>query len=403
MNWNVPNVPNLRFPGFEGEWNTRSLGEITSWASGGTPAKDNSSYWNGDIPWISASSMRGISYADSELKITEAGLKKGSRLAAKGNLLILVRGSMLFNKIPIGIALRNVAFNQDVKSIVVSNESSSDFVLNWFTASESKLLNMVTGTGIGAGKLDLQELKDLKIKLPSLLEQQKISSFFSLLNQRIETQSKIIEGLETLIKNLREKLFKQKLRFKNIEKKNFLDWEIKKLYEVGTFFSGGTPLTSKREYFNGKIPFIRSGEINSSKTEQYISEEGLRNSSAKMVEVGDLIYALYGATSGEVGISKIKGAINQAILCIRTSLEPLYLFNYLKSQKENIIKTYLQGGQGNLSAEIIRTLKIPIPQLEEQFVLANFLSSLDKKIQTEKQILERLENQKKYLLQQLFT
>ena len=90
------------------------------------------------------------------------------------------------------------------------------------------------------------------------------------------------------------------------------DWGIKKFEEFAKFFSGGTPLTSKPEYYSGNIPFIKSGEIYFDKTEQYISEEGLQSSSAKMVNIGDLLYALYGANSGEVAISKINGAIKSS-------------------------------------------------------------------------------------------
>lgn len=104
---------------------------------------------------------------------------------------------------------------------------------------------------------------------------------------------------------------------------------MKKLGEIATFYSGGTPLTSKREYFNGNIPFIRSGEINCGKTEQFISELGLKNSSAKIVEVGDILYALYGATSGEIGLSKIRGAINQAVLCIKSDQNHYFIYSYL--------------------------------------------------------------------------
>src|SRR5258708_36190765 len=91
------------------------------------------------------------------------------------------------------------------------------------------------------------------------------------------------------------------------------DWEIKTFREFAKLFSGGTPQTSIREYYNGKIPFIKSGEIYFNETEQTISEKGLENSSATMVNKGDILYALYGANSGEVDISQIKGAINQAI------------------------------------------------------------------------------------------
>src|SRR5690606_3673896 len=98
----------------------------------------------------------------------------------------------------------------------------------------------------------------------------------------------------------------------------------------------------------------------------------------------------------------IKGAINQAILCLRTNLNNVFLFNYLRLQKEIILKTYLQGGQGNLSAEIVKSLEIPLPCLEEQTKIADFLSAIDDKINLETSLLKEMEKQKKYLLQNLF-
>jgi type I restriction enzyme S subunit len=177
------------------------------------------------------------------------------------------------------------------------------------------------------------------------------------------------------------------LRFPGFEE----EWEVKKLSDDSQFYSGGTPLTSKKEYFNGEIPFIRSGEINANKTEQHITQKGLNNSSAKMVYVGDLLYALYGATSGEVGISKINGAINQAVLCIKSRNDHYFLANYLRLQKENIIKTYLQGGQGNLSADIVKKLKISIPSLKEQQKITSFIILIDQRIETQNKIIEQLE------------
>ena len=125
-----------------------------------------------------------------------------------------------------------------------------------------------------------------------------------------------------------------KLRFKEFSGK----WESKKLGDECTFFSGGTPLTTNRRYYDGNIPFIRSAEISGNITELKISEEGLNNSSAKMVQKGDLLYALYGATSGEVSICNIDGAINQAILCIKSDkLSLSFLEKILRKNKENII------------------------------------------------------------------
>ena len=106
------------------------------------------------------------------------------------------------------------------------------------------------------------------------------------------------------------------------------EWEKKKLKKVATFFSGGTPLSTKKSYYNGHIPFIKSGEIKYDTTAQYLSDEGLKNSSSKMVKKGDLLIALYGTTSGEVAISQINGAINQAILCIRGKFDNIYCYNF---------------------------------------------------------------------------
>jgi len=183
------------------------------------------------------------------------------------------------------------------------------------------------------------------------------------------------------------------------------DWEVKKFANIAKFFSGGTPLTSRPEYYLGNIPFIKSGEIYFDETEQYISDEGLNNSSAKMVEKGDLLYALYGANSGEVAISKIKGAINQAILCIRhnADCDTVYIYNYLIQQKENVIRTYLQGGQGNLSAEIVKNLPIPLPPLPEQKAIAQVLSTADAAIHTTSTLIAQKELRKKWLMQQLLT
>ncbi len=182
-------------------------------------------------------------------------------------------------------------------------------------------------------------------------------------------------------------------------------WDEILLKDFANFFSGGTPKSTNPDFYNGNIPFIKSGEIYYNKTAQFLSEEGLNNSSAKKVKVGDLLYALYGANSGEISISKLNGAINQAILCIRPNekVNTKYLYNYLRKQKENIIQNFLQGGQGNLSAEIIKNLKIPLPPLPEQRAIANILSTWDTAIQTTQALIAQKEQEKKWLMQNLLT
>jgi type I restriction enzyme S subunit len=169
-----------------------------------------------------------------------------------------------------------------------------------------------------------------------------------------------------------------------------------------TFFSGGTPTSTNQKFYSGTIPFIGSGNIYDSEVYNFISEEALNSSSAKIVEKGDLLYALYGANSGELAISKMSGAINQAILCIRNEECIEYLYYILLLNKDIIVAKYLQGGQGNLSAQIIKRLKYKFPSLPEQQKIANFLSSIDAKIENTIGELEKAQLFKKGLLQQLF-
>lgn len=182
------------------------------------------------------------------------------------------------------------------------------------------------------------------------------------------------------------------------------EWKVKKLGDVSECFSGGTPKASNNEYYDGNIPFIRPGEIHQKNTALFLSELGLTESSAKIVEKGDLLIALYGANSGDSAISQINGAINQAILCIRPhNLLTSFLCPFLELNKNMYIAKYLQGGQGNLSGDIIKNYIIPIPPLPEQQKIAEVLSTWDKAIEKQSQLIEKFELRKKGLMQQLLT
>lgn len=180
-------------------------------------------------------------------------------------------------------------------------------------------------------------------------------------------------------------------------------WEVRRLGDFSTFYSGGTPKSDNALYYNGHIPFIRSGEINRDKTELFLSQEGLNNSSAKIVEEGDILYALYGANSGQCSLSKINGAINQAILCIRPKADKYYIMSVLQFNKEHYYNSYLQGGQGNLSCEIVSNYKIAVPPIEEQKKIAEILSEWDKAIELQTKLIEKLEMRKRALMQRLLT
>lgn len=195
-------------------------------------------------------------------------------------------------------------------------------------------------------------------------------------------------------------MMEPKIRFKGFDG----EWKTSTIGDFTTSFSGGTPTAGASEFYGGNIPFIRSGEIHESKTELFLTEAGLNNSSAKVVEKGTLLYALYGATSGEVGISKIKGAINQAILAIypNKTVDKRFLANYLQSHKQKIVGELLQGGQGNLSGALVKSISVTYPNNREQQTISDYVDSLDSQIFASTSRLASLKQMKAASLQAMF-
>jgi len=407
--------PKLRFKEYREKLNSINLGDITEWSSGGTPSKQVESYWNGDIPWISASSMRGLFYTDSELKITNEALKKGSKLAKKGNLLILVRGSMLYNKIPVGIAGVDVAFNQDVKSIKVKHNSIAEYVLQYLVSKEPILMNMVTGTGIGAGKLDLSDLKSLKINLPTLPEQQKIASFLTAVDDKLQALKKKKAGFERYKKGVMQQIFSQKLRFKDEYGKGFPKWEKKKLGEIGITYNGISG-KSKDDFGSGK-PYIQYKQIFDDSRIDITRFEFVKindDETQNKVLFGDVFFTTSSETPSEIGMSSV----------LLDNIDDLYLnsfcFGYrINSQNQfspyfaqflfrsfkfraSIMKLAQGSTRFNLSKTQLMKIEIELPSFPEQTKIANFLSAIDDKIQQVEKQISGIELWKKGLLQQLF-
>jgi len=237
-------------------------------------------------------------------------------------------------------------------------------------------------------------------------EQRRIGAFFDRLDSLITLHQRKYDKLCVLKKSMLDKMFpKGGSLYPEIRFAGFTDpWEQRKLGELTESYSGGTPAAGESEFYGGSIPFIRSAEIAAESTELFLTEKGYESSSARMVKPGDVLYALYGATSGEVAVSRQKGAINQAILAIlpRDDCDARYITAWLRKQKGYIVTTYLQGGQGNLSGVIVKNLEVFIPSLPEQQKIGFMLSHLDSLITLHQRKLELLRNIKKSMLDKMF-
>lgn len=295
------------------------------------------------------------------------------------------------------IAAGNV--NQHVCIIRLKDKTLSHYICTFLLSYVGqKQIDSYQAGGNREG-LNYNQIAAFKICLPTHGEIIQINNLLSLWDTAISKQTQLVEKLTLRKRGLMQQLLTGKKRLKGFEG----EWKEVKLGEIATFFSGGTPKSSNKSYYNGDIPFIRSGEIDKNKTELFISQEGINNSSAKIVEKGDILYALYGATSGQCSMSKIRGAINQAILCIKPNANRYFIMSVLQLNKENYYNSYLQGGQGNLSGEIVSNYIIPIPTNEEQNAIASVLIQADKEIELADEKLTRLQEQKKGLMQVLLS
>ena len=308
----------------------------------------------------------------------------------------------------------NYLFEKPYKNYVFSNGYAQmrPFVDGYFMlclVQSERFIKIVLDncTGTSYPAINSNNLEEIEVYAPlNKKEGNKIGTMFRSIENLITLHQRKLDRLKNIKKSMLDKMFpKDGEVVPEIRFKGFTDaWEQRKLGEFTISYSGGTPSVGIKEYYNGQIPFIRSAEINSEITELFLTEEGLKNSSARLVDVGDILYALYGATSGEVGRARLKGAVNQAILVIKPHKEydSEFLTNWLRKSKESIVETYLQGGQGNLSGTIVKELLVCSPSHTEQEEIGSFFYNLDNLITLHQRKLDKLKNIKKSMLDNMF-
>ena len=171
-------------------------------------------------------------------------------------------------------------------------------------------------------------------------------------------------------------------------------YKLGEIFEVG---SGGTPSKNHPEYYGGSIPWIKTGDLKCEYlygAEDYITEEGVNNSSAKMYAPDTVLIAMYGATIGATSILKIDACTNQACAAFKKSEKviPEYLYYFFKSQKERFVKDGVGGAQPNISAGYLKNVEMEVPTLERQTEIVDILDKVNRIIEQRETELEELDN-----------
>lgn len=187
------------------------------------------------------------------------------------------------------------------------------------------------------------------------------------------------------------------------------EWSEKKLGDIAETASGGTPDRKNQAFFGGSIPWVKSGELEDTfinDTEEKITPEGLKRSSAKLFPSGTLLMAMYGATVGKTALLKIDATTNQAVCAIfpRADQAGTHFLRYaLVYQRPEILKLRYGGAQPNISQQVIRDLVVPLPPLSEQRKIASVLSLVQRAIEQQERLIALTQELKKSLMHKLFT
>ena len=383
----------MRFPEFNGEWETKLINDLAVVIGGGTPDTTIKSYWDGEIQWFTPSEIGKNKYVDSSLRtITEEGLNNSSAKLLPPNTILLSSRATIGE---CSLSLRECATNQGFQSLV-SKKCYVDFLYYLIQTKKRDLIRKSCGSTFL--EISANEVRKIQVSVPTDVEQQKIAGLLSLIDERIATQNKIIEDLKKLKSAISKQVFARKPNGWN---------RLDTLFSKGK--AGGTPTSTKKEYYNGDIPFLSINDITRQGkyiqyTENHLSQSGLENSSAWVVPRYSLIISMY-ASVGLVAINEVPLTTSQAMFAMQLKDKELldYLYYYLSYFKYRHIHKYLETGtQSNINADIVRGIMIPTYGFSHNVKIASTLQVVDTKIDNEFSVLEQFNRQKCYFLSQMF-
>ena len=385
------------------DWNIMKLSEVAEIVMGQSP--DSSSYNDTED---------GVAFFQGKTEfgrinpVVKKWCNNPTKISKPLDILISVRA-------PVGdVNINNIeaCIGRGLGAIRATSSSNYKYLYYAIQKYNNQLKKASQGSTFEA--INSNDLKGLKLPIPHIDEQEKIALILSIVDEQIDNVNALIEKNKELKKGLMQTLLTKGIghtKFKKTEIGEIPDeWEVKKIIDIATTTSGGTPSRAKKEYYeNGIYPWVKTGELYNkyiSETEEYITEDALKKSSAKLVQEGAVIIAMYGATIGKLSIAKRSVTTNQAccsIICNDNICYNEYLYYRLDFEKENIINLGAGGAQPNISQDIIKSYKLAIPSIVEQQRIALILSEIDEKIDEYENKKQKLEEIKKGLMQQLLT
>ena len=396
-----PNVPPLRFPEFHGEWEKCKLGELAvKVGSGSTPKGGNAVYTTSGHCFVRSQNvgmghliLNDIAYID---ELTHQ--KQKSTELRTNDVLLNITGASIGRTALATEEINGGNVNQHVCIIRTNGNVEPSFICDYIQTSKIQKYIQSLQTGGSREGLNFEQIRSFPINIPTVEEQVKIAKLLSLINERIATQSKLIEDL----KKLKSAIIDYAI--------NSLDTDFAKfssLYEMAG--EGGTPTTSNASFYdNGKIPFVKIDDLKKkylTENKDFITELGLQKSSAWLVPTRSILFS-NGATIGEITITTYPVCTKQGILGIvpKPNIDVEFLYYFMSSSyfRKAVSRIVTEGTMKTAYLKDINNIRCPIPKKEKQLDIAKMPSALNFKIDFEQSILKPFGSQKQYLLRQMF-
>ncbi|WP_320033705.1 restriction endonuclease subunit S [Halarcobacter sp.] len=400
-------VPKLRFKEFSGEWEEKTLEKLCIKISDGihsTPVYDEL----GEYYFVNGNNLKNgeIILDEKTKRVSKEEYEKHYRELNDNTILMSINGT-----------IGNIAFYKNEKIMlgksasyinIETSKTNKYFISNQLSSNKIQYFYKSELTGSTIKNLSLRTIKNTPILFPSKQEQEKIASFLSSIDKKINQLSKKDELLQNYKKAMMQKIFSQKLRFKKEDGSDYPKWEEKKLNQITKVYDG-THNTPK--YVKSGVPFYSVEHVTANQfvETKYISEKVFEKENERVkLEKNDILMTRI----GDIGTSKlidwdVKASFYVSLALIKNSkkFSSSFLNQFIKSnyfQRQLYSKTLHVAFPKKINLGEIGECLIKLPFLEEQTKIANSLSSLDTKISQNKKALEETQKFKKALLQKMF-
>lgn len=373
-----PNVPNLRFPGFEGEWEKVTIGQICNIVGGGTPDTNTKEYWNGGIQWFTPSEVGKEKYvSDSNRTISVEGLKSSSaKLLPPYSILLSSRATVG----ECSINLKECCTNQGFQSAVPNMDiTATEFLYYRLLTHKREFIKKACGSTFL--EISAKQISKLNTFIPARAEQEKIADLLSMIDQRIAIQNKVIEKYESLIKALYARLIPE-------------DGDNHVALGTLVLICKGKQLNGEFLSDDGKYYVMNGGITPSGYYEEYNTPAGTISISEGGNSCGFVQYNEEPFWSG--------GHCYTLLQTRDERIQYKFLYHVLKSRQDEIMSLRIGSGLPNIQKKDIGKFTVPILPLDYQKAITRLFDSIGKRIEYEQTLLVELALQKNYFLGSMF-